>query len=111
LETALAVAERSVALAGELKLKNEQGTSLRVLGQVRQASGQIPAALQAFEQSQALLANAPYEAARTKLSWGLALKSAGDIEPGHRLMQAARATFAQLGAQRELEQADALLSE
>jgi len=111
LDTALAKAQQSVALARELNLKDILGNSLRVLGQALQASGQFAAALEAFEQSLMLLANAPYEAARTKLHWGQALKSAGEVERGTQLVREARATFAQLGAQRELKQADELLSE
>jgi tetratricopeptide (TPR) repeat protein len=102
LEAALHMAERSVALARELELRAERGNSLRVLGQVLWARDQMEGAVQAFENSLALLASAPYEAARTKVQWGLALVSRGDVERGRELLAEARATFEELGAKRDV---------
>jgi tetratricopeptide (TPR) repeat protein len=110
LDVALEMAERSCALAREMKLKAEQGNSLRVLGQVLQASGRTAEALDVFEKSLALLDSAPYEAARTKLQWGLALRSIGNMERGMALLQEARAAFSQLGARRELADVSSLLT-
>jgi ATP/maltotriose-dependent transcriptional regulator MalT len=100
---ALGHAEESVQLARDLKRPMDKGTALRVLGQARLANDQAQEALQAFEESLALLQGKdPYEAAHTQMEWGLALVSQGQVEQGASLLQQARATFAEQGAQRDL---------
>jgi len=102
LEAALESAQRSLALAREMKLKAEQGKSLRVLGQVLQAKGQTAEAVEAFEQSLTWLSSTPYEAARTQAEWGKCLQSSGDAGRSAALLQEARQVFQELGAQRDL---------
>ena len=103
-------AERSVKLAHELGLENEEGMSLRILGQTLLACGRQESALTAFEQSLSILAGRdPYEAARTQTQWGLALRAKGDVPRGIALLQAARATLEKLGARRDLAAVDAFL--
>jgi tetratricopeptide (TPR) repeat protein len=104
----LEYAERSVNLARDLQMPLEEGASLRTLGQGLLASERHQAALAAFEESLVLLANDPYQAARTKMQWGLALNP-GESEQGMSLLREARATFEALGAQRDLTEADDIL--
>lgn len=107
---ALEDAHRSVDLARELGEDLEEGSNLRVLGQVLLASGQQQSALDAFAQSLALLEDEDiYEAARTKMQWGAALLANGDSDRGKALLQEAQATFAQLGAARDLTLTAAIL--
>jgi ATP/maltotriose-dependent transcriptional regulator MalT len=106
---ALDYAERSVNLAREMGLEPEEGMSLRVLGQVLVASGERERAMEAFEKSLALLDDYdPYEAARTKAQWGLAMVEGGDVAQGKRLLGEARATFQTLGARHDEGAVDAL---
>jgi len=101
-EAARADAERAVRLARELEASLDEGMGLRVLGQALLASGQHEQAMTAFAQSLALLGDTdPYEAARTRAQWGLALMSAGDCVRGTSLLQAARTTFQALGAKQD----------
>ena len=93
-------AQRAVEQAERLGLKLEQGVSLRVLGEVQLAAGEREAALAALEQSAALTASDPYEAARTQREWGYALRAA-DPDRAEELLRAARSTFDRLGAKRD----------
>jgi tetratricopeptide (TPR) repeat protein len=96
-------AERSIALANELGLESEEGMSLRALGQALLAGQQHEAANTAFERSLSLLADRdPYEAARTKMQWGLAPLCGTRAERGRMLLQEAEANFERLGAWRDL---------
>lgn len=64
-------------LAREMGVGPEEGMSLRVLGQALVASGEHERAIEAFEHSLALLEGYdPYEAARTRAQWRLALVGA-----------------------------------
>jgi len=101
-ETALKYSERSLRVARELEAELEEGMSLRVLGQALLANGQLEPALAAFERSLSLLADKdPYEAARTKVQWGLGLLSGGDVGRGTTLLKEARSTFQTLGARHD----------
>jgi serine/threonine protein kinase/tetratricopeptide (TPR) repeat protein len=105
--------QRSLEVARESKADYEEGMSLRALGQVQHAQGQREAALASFEQSVALLADrSPYEAARTKLVWGLSLRAAerGEAERRTALLREARETFQQLDAKRDLASAEEALA-
>jgi tetratricopeptide (TPR) repeat protein len=105
--SALDYAERSVGLAQELKTDLEAGPSLRVLAQAFLAQGRRAEALDTFERSLALLERQdPYEAARTLLAWGQALRGA---ERAVSMLYVARSTFRRLGARADLAAADALL--
>lgn len=99
-DAAIEAAERSVRQARELEASLDEGMGLRVLGQALLAAGRRDEALESFAQSLALLDdNDPYEAARTRAAWGLAL--AGD-EQGLGLLHEARTTFEKLGARGDL---------
>jgi ATP/maltotriose-dependent transcriptional regulator MalT len=112
-EKALAYAQRSVDVAGNLGENLELGISLRVLGQVYIAAEDYPGASQAFEKSLALLEQQdPYEAARTKMQWGLAILSGGDtdLRKGGKLLQEVQQLFRELGAKRDLTAVERLLT-
>jgi ATP/maltotriose-dependent transcriptional regulator MalT len=106
---ALVDAERSVGLARELGLDMEEGMGLRVLGQVLIASGQIEPGVGALEQSLALLADDPYEVARSKMEWGNYLVFDTEKEFGKSLLDEARTTFEELAAKRDLAAVDKIL--
>jgi tetratricopeptide (TPR) repeat protein len=110
--TALSEAEASAQLAHELEMPTEEGVSLRVRGQALRAAGRPGEGLAVFEQSLALLADCdPYETARTQALWGSALVASGDVQKGSHLLREAQATFARLGARRDLAGVEASLSE
>lgn len=97
-------AEASLKLARELESDADEGIGLRVLGKVQLALEQPAEALASFEHSLALLdGHDPYETARTQAAWGECLLAGTDPARGLELLQAAASTFAQLGAQRDLE--------
>ena len=77
-ESAVVLAEWSIALARELDLPVEEGAGLRVLGQARltgQGGCLDEQAAAAFERSLALLAEfSPYELAQTQAAYGAALE-------------------------------------
>jgi ATP/maltotriose-dependent transcriptional regulator MalT len=111
-EEALREARRAVDLARSL---GEDGTalgmSLRLLGQALAASAQHRQALARFEESLAALdGKDSYEAARTRMQWGRALREAGDAARGGELLRQALASFQALGARREIEAVEALLA-
>jgi tetratricopeptide (TPR) repeat protein/transcriptional regulator with XRE-family HTH domain len=107
---ALDASTRAVHLARELDAFLDEGSALRVLGQVQFSSGQPGAGIETFMQSRALLAGRdPYEAARTLVEWGRALLGAGEPAAGQELLREACATFERLGAQRDRTLAEALL--
>ena len=107
-EEALARSARALELADELELAIEKGKALRVLGQVQVALGATEAGLAAFAQSQELLANEPYEVARTQAAWGGALLASDNLR-GAGLLRDAIAVFAYLGAHGDHARTTALL--
>jgi tetratricopeptide (TPR) repeat protein len=109
LDQALAHLGHSLELAVEQGNPLEEGLSQRVLGQVYLAQGDIAAATAALQQSRQILAELNrYEAAKTGLALAhLALTSGSPAEARAPLAQA-RNTFAALGAQADLAEAEAL---
>jgi tetratricopeptide (TPR) repeat protein len=109
-ELALEYVDRALQQARDLEEPFDEGLALRIQGQILHAAGQPKAALAAFERSLELLADDPYELARTQVLYGQALRAGGDEERGNALLEQARAVFAQLGAQRDLTEVEALLA-
>lgn len=110
-EQALAEAEQAVNLARELEAHVYAGIGLRVAGQAQAALGQVSQAVAAFQRSVEILEGRdPYEAARTKLMWGVTLTDSGAGEKGAALLRESRTAFEQLGARRELAIADRRLA-
>lgn len=99
-------AARAVTLAHELEEPIAEGVSLRVLGLVL-GSHDAHAAAAHFARSLELLAGQdPYETARTRATWGRLLLDQGDTTGAKALIEAARTTFARLGARADLEGLD-----
>jgi tetratricopeptide (TPR) repeat protein len=109
--SALEDAGRALDISRELEDPLAEGTSLRALGQALRADEQRAEALAALERSLALLSDDPYETARTQMQLGLALRDDGNTESGTAMLREARATFARLGAKRDLAEVDILLAE
>ena len=95
--------ERSLQMAQEIGMPGEEGMSLRIVAQTQNAAGQPELAWASFARSLDLLADNPYEAARTQAAWGQALLAQGQRDGGQARLDLARATFEQLGARRDLE--------
>jgi tetratricopeptide (TPR) repeat protein len=107
---ALEHAERALEVARELEDPLEQGMCLRVLGQAELAAQRPDRAVVAFEQSLALLDRADaYEAARTRVQLAIARRSYEAAGEADALLREARATFQELGAQRDMSAADEIL--
>ena len=105
--TAEALAQRAVELAESLDATPDKAIGLRVLGRVFASRAEYGLAQEAFTESVACLEdNDPYESARTKLQWGLALAAGGDAAAGRTLADEPRAALRKLGAGHELAQLD-----
>jgi tetratricopeptide (TPR) repeat protein len=94
--------QESLRLAREMRMARDEGIALGILGQVLTAVGATADADDAFRRSLELLADEPYEQARTQMAWGLAQQQGGATMAGNELLAAAAQCFAQLGAQRDL---------
>jgi tetratricopeptide (TPR) repeat protein len=105
---ALERAERSCRLAQEFGEQETLGVGLRVWGQALLANGQRKVALDKFEQSLAYLEDIPLDAARTRMHYGLALLSDGDVDKGRALLEQARTAFQELGAKHDLTELEEL---
>ena len=101
-EQALQAIEYSLSLAREMNANAEIGMDLRVLGQVRLATGNLIGANEAFENSVEQLTGDPYEIARTQTQWALALLAEENPQRGKERLEEARSTFELLGAKRDL---------
>ncbi|MCL4861743.1 MAG: CHAT domain-containing protein [Caldilineaceae bacterium] len=99
-DQAQAAATQALALAHGVENPHTLGTCLRTQGQVLLARGAYAEALDAFAHSAELLADDPYEAARTKLEWGRTLASGANAQAAQLLAEAG-AVFERLGARRE----------
>lgn len=108
--TAEALALRAIELAEALDAAPDKAIGLRMLGRVLASRGELDRAREAFAASAAFLAdNDPYESARTKVHWGLALAAGGDTTAGLSLLVEARAVLHKLGAAQELAQVGEIL--
>ena len=113
LGTARAAAERLESLAETFGTPPLKAAALRARGEIQQAQGDPAGAVQSFRRSWRLWTQSdlPYEAARTRMLLGVALRADGDEESGRREMQAARSAFERLGAVLDLHTAMELLGE
>jgi tetratricopeptide (TPR) repeat protein len=109
--SALEAAQKALAQAREQQMVVEVGLSLRVLGQVLTAQGQHQPAIADFTESLTHLdGHNPYESARTRVAFGLALASkAQEHEQTQRLLTEAQAAFKKLGAQNDLTALEQIL--
>jgi class 3 adenylate cyclase len=113
LETARTATERLESLAEIFGTPPLKAAALRARGEVLQAEGDPGGAAQSLRRSWRLWTQAdlPYEAARTRMLLGIALRAEGDDESGRREIQAARSAFERLGAALDLRTAMELLGE
>jgi class 3 adenylate cyclase/predicted ATPase len=113
-DAALTTAERACQLAQESGDRIEEGRALRVLGQAYAAMGQPEKAVEQLEASLACYVElkSTCQAAKTHLQLALVyLEQLGKKEEGQRLLEQARAIFAELGAQWDLAQAERAIEE
>jgi tetratricopeptide (TPR) repeat protein len=103
-------AAKALELARRLGDPIDEGLSLRTYGQALRAAGDLNDALMMFQQSAELLADEPYEAARTKHALALTLGDLGNAEQGHAMLVDAQAIFARLGARRDMQAAEAQMA-
>jgi ATP/maltotriose-dependent transcriptional regulator MalT len=103
LEAASTAADELDAIAGESSAPVLAATAATVRGSTLLAGNELPAALMSLRRACTVWQDLrlPYEAARARLTYGLALRAAGD-EDGARLeLRAALAGFERLGAAAE----------
>jgi tetratricopeptide (TPR) repeat protein len=111
--TALTWAERSLAVAREIKARDEEGIALQVLGTVRHALGDTDAAIALLTESVSILrpANNRLELARSLCALAYAQVQGS---PGHQgaiaLAREAAAIFGELGATEDQKHAEELFS-
>jgi class 3 adenylate cyclase len=113
LDTARFATERLEALAETFGTPPLQAAALRARGELQLAEGDAGGAAQTLRRSWRLWTGAdlPYEAARTRMLLGVALRAGGQQERGRREIAAARAQFDKLGAVLDLRTAMELLGE
>jgi tetratricopeptide (TPR) repeat protein len=101
---------QALALARELTMRNEEGNTLRVLGQIHAAQQQWPEAEQLLNESLYALEEArdTYEAARTRLALAHVYCAHGRCEAARPWLEQCLEVFAQLEAQLDLSAARAL---
>jgi hypothetical protein len=90
-------------------LTSEEGTSLRVQGEILAAAGETAAGEHALSQSLALLAEQnPYEAARTEVTLAAHRRACDEHDVADELLARAAATFTELGAMADLAHIDTI---
>ena len=99
---ALTAVQQSIQQAQAMHMTRDEAIAHGILGQLLARQGDA-AADDAFRRSLALLADEPYEQARTTFAWGLAQQQRGDGTAGAALIETAYQTFVQLGAAREVQ--------
>ncbi|MCL4869658.1 MAG: tetratricopeptide repeat protein [Anaerolineae bacterium] len=95
---------RSLDLARELSMPREEGYTLRILGEIARARGEITKAEQLFQQSFQTLAEAgdEYEAACTQLSLAQLYAAQQQKEPAEAALASCEPLFVRLEAQLDL---------
>jgi tetratricopeptide (TPR) repeat protein len=100
---------QSIKHAAEMGLDPEEGSSLRVKGQILATTEKFDEAITNFERSLELVEGDPYETARTQAQLGIILAKSKSKDEKHYL-QTAHTTFENLGATRELEYTNNLMT-
>jgi tetratricopeptide (TPR) repeat protein len=105
--------DESLRLARELHSRSEEGSSLRVLGQISQAQGNWAEAKHYLTQSVVILAEVgeEYELARSRHALALVLHKLGQIEEARPLLSQSLDTFTRLEAQVDLTAVQNLLAQ
>ena len=112
LETARAAGEELDELARQTDASVLDASSLTVRGSIRLADGEASAALEALRPACALWQELklPYESARTRMLYGLALRGVGDEDDALLELRAALSVFERLGAAADAVRASDLLA-
>jgi class 3 adenylate cyclase/Flp pilus assembly protein TadD len=111
--TARAAADKLETLVEVFGTPPLKAAALRARGEVLQAEGDLEAATECLRRSWRLWnqSDLPYEAARTRMLLGIALRAEGDEESARLEIEAAKSTFQRLGAVLDLRTAMELLGE
>jgi DNA-binding CsgD family transcriptional regulator len=112
LETAGNASGELNEMAGEVDAPILAASSSTVEGSVRLAEGDVPGALESLRRASAIWQDLklPYEAARGRMLYGLALRAAGDEDDARLELRAALAAFERLGASTDAVKASDLLA-
>lgn len=91
---------KALDTAQTIGIREQEGISYRILGELTLARGQLREAKAALKQSLAALpTQMPYELARAKAVWGQILQLDGNQAQGNLLLQEAKAIFQTLGVE------------
>ena len=112
LETARTAAGELNQMASEVDAPILAGSAGTVEGSVRLAEGDVPGALESLRRACAIWRDLrlPYEAARARMLYGLALRAAGDEDDARLELGAALSAFERLGAAADAVKASDLLA-
>ncbi len=112
LDEARVVADQLDCLASYVGTEALQAFAAFASGTVDLAAGDAAGALPNLRKARQLWAHAqnPYEGARVRLATGRALTAVGDVESARKELEAARATFRELGATPAADETERLLS-
>ena len=112
LDEARVVAAQLDDVAAHVGTEALQAFAAFASGTVELAAGDAAGALPYLRKARQLWAHAqsPYEGARVRLATGRALTAVGDVESARKELEAARATFRELGATPAADEAERLLS-
>jgi class 3 adenylate cyclase len=112
-ETADAAARELLAIAEEFGTSAIRASAAHAAGMVARLSDDATDAAHRFREARKLWReiDAPYESALETVALGETLAASGDAEAAKLELEAARKTFARLGARPDLARADALLGE
>jgi ATP/maltotriose-dependent transcriptional regulator MalT len=111
LGAAKAAVDEMDAIARESDAPVLAASAATVRGSILLAESEVPGALESLRRAGALWQELrlPYESARTRMLYGLALRAAGDEDDARLELRAALAAFERLGAARDAAKASDLL--
>ena len=112
-EQAESRAQAALLLAQELKMRNEEGSALRVLGEIAAAAGQVDQAQAYFHQSLAVLAEAgdEYGQAQTRLALARMLFARGNRPETLAALEPCLPVLEHLGAETDLAEARVMVEQ
>jgi DNA-binding CsgD family transcriptional regulator len=112
LETARSASDELEAIARDFATPSLDAAAATARGALRLAEGDVPGALERLRHASATWQELrlPYEAARARKLYGVALRAAGDEEDARLELRAALAAFERLGAAPEGSEAAELLA-
>jgi len=113
LDSAGAASEELESIARDFGTSALNAAAATARGAHRLAEGDVPGALESLRRASAIWheIKLPYETARARMLFGVALRSAGDEEDAVLELRAARSTFERLGAAPDAAKAAELLAD